>query len=58
MTPERYNFLEVKFGATLTQEEIAAGWHFCENWNDMLIHRDWPEFQECTCDAGCDPEWQ
>lgn len=36
--------------AKLTDEEVEAGWHFCNSeWDGALIHKTWPEFEACTC---------
>lgn len=34
---------------SLSPEEIAAGWHFCHDWDYMLIHTTWPENDGCLC---------
>jgi len=26
-----------------------AGWHFCPDWDFMLIGPEWPEMECCTC---------
>ena len=33
----------------LTEDEIKAGWHFCDDWDGLLVHPDDIEFQHCTC---------
>lgn len=33
----------------LTPTEIAAGWHFCPDWDFLLICPDYPESESCTC---------
>ena len=48
ITQERYTSL-MKGEGTLTQEEKAGGWHFCWEWDGMLIHRTWVEAKYCTC---------
>lgn len=50
MTRERYTELVQNVGLTLTQDEVKAGWHFCYDWDWMLIHTSWEEFQDCS---GC-----
>lgn len=47
MTPERY--AEACTTGKLTQEEIDEGYHFCLEWDLLLIHRDDPEFDVCIC---------
>lgn len=49
MTPERHRELEGNLQLRLTPEEVAEGWHFCVEWDGMLIHKDWPEAECCTC---------
>jgi len=39
MTQDRWN--ELMYGdGKLTEEEIAYGWHFCEELDDCLVDRD------------------
>ena len=33
----------------LTPEDIANGWHFCPDWDYMLISKAMPETDVCTC---------
>ena len=50
MTKKRYNFLsQGGEDNELTKEEIEAGWHFCSEWNYMLIHKTWVQFKFCEC---------
>jgi hypothetical protein len=53
MTRERWIELMKPFaendGINLTQEEIDEGWHWCEEWDGLLIHVDDDEFIPCTC---------
>lgn len=28
---------------------MRDGWHFCCEWNGLLIHPTHPEFDACTC---------
>jgi len=35
--------------AELTPAEFAAGWHFCWEWDGLLIHPSHPEAACCTC---------
>lgn len=47
MTPERYNLIE--YGEErLSQEEMSKGWHFCYEWDFMLIGPGMWEY-----DFGC-----
>lgn len=54
MTPERYKELETT-DHPLTKEEVAEGWHFCPDWDEMLIHQSWPEKECCLCDPPHTP---
>lgn len=47
MNIDRYRELETT--GQLTETEIAEGWHFCPEWDYMLIHPDFPEAEVCTC---------
>jgi hypothetical protein len=50
MTDERYN--ELMYGPSpqsLTKEESASGWHWCWDFDGLLIHKSWDEMQCCTC---------
>lgn len=50
MTPERYNELN-RTGAAPTREEVNAGWHYCTEWDFLLIGPDMKESLVCTCYA-------
>jgi len=50
MDKERYQELTTSEEASLTIEEVEEGWQFCEDWDFMLIHKDQPEFESCTCE--------
>ena len=53
MTKERWNYLMQPFDGNedvmLTAEELNEGWHWCEEWDGLLIHVDDDEFVSCTC---------
>jgi hypothetical protein len=51
MSTERYLELSEgdESGPNLTEEEIAAGWHFCVEFDGALIHPDWEEAESCRC---------
>jgi hypothetical protein len=36
-------------GIELTNEEVDAGYHFCAEWDGLLIHVDDDEFECCGC---------
>ena len=48
MTKERYNTL-MSGHSNLTSEEFNEGWHFCFEWDELLIHPDDREAEFCTC---------
>ncbi len=47
ISEERYQRL--MSGESLTPEEMADGWHFCCEWDGLLIHPSWREARVCTC---------
>lgn len=49
MNKDRYNELMNDPNSRLTDEEIAEGYHFCLEWDGLLIHRDDPEARCCDC---------
>jgi hypothetical protein len=55
VTPERFKELEQDCSLKLTNEEINEGWHFCFDWDGMLIHKSYPEFEVCTCFSSPQP---
>lgn len=48
MSDIRYKHL-MACGGLLTTEEIDEGWHFCYDWDELLIHNSWTEAEVCTC---------
>ena len=48
MTQGRRNYLE-RVGEKLDKIEIDAGWHYCKEWDGMLINKVHPEYDVCTC---------
>lgn len=48
MSKRRYYDIE-RGAAELSQTEILDGWHFCDDWDGMLIHPKSPEGEACTC---------
>ena len=54
MTQERWNYLMQPFdgdeSVMLTAQELADGWHWCDEWDGLLIHTDDREFEHCKCD--------
>ena len=36
----------------LNENDISRGWHFCPDWDDMVIGPGMPEMEACTCDLA------
>lgn len=49
MTNERYNQLMWEGKGELTEEEKAEGWHFCREWDGLLIGPGDDEREACSC---------
>jgi len=49
MTDERYNELMDNPEGVLTEEELKLGWHWCYDWDGLLVGPGSPEKQCCTC---------
>lgn len=49
MTPERIKHLIIDHEAELTDEEIRDGYHFCNDWDGMLLTPYDKENECCTC---------
>lgn len=54
MTQERYGQLMLNDDLPLTEEEIKLGWHFCWEWDGLLIGPGTEEFEYFFC--KCRPE--
>ena len=55
MTQARFDFLmqpfdDEDFIVMLTAEELKNGWHWCDEWDGLLIHTDDVEFEHCNCE--------
>lgn len=54
MTQERWDYLMRPFegdeSVMLTADELTNGWHWCDEWDGLLIHADDGEFIHCKCD--------
>ena len=48
MDNERYMELERK-GLGLTKEEQELGWHWCDDWDLMLVGPGMPAQESCVC---------
>lgn len=49
MGATRWERLERGVDSGLTKEDIKSGWHFCCDWDGMLIHETWTESICCRC---------
>ena len=49
MDNERRKYLN-RTGEQLTDAEMAEGWHYCPEWDGMLIH---PSSEEAKCCCHC-----
>ncbi len=57
MIEARYRQVD-EAGAGLTTQEIMEGWHFCGDWDGLLIGPGWGELEACTCFEPGDPRHQ
>jgi hypothetical protein len=49
MDRARHYELEVNPTAKLSDEELRAGWHFCPDWNFMLVGPGMRAMDACSC---------
>ena len=50
MDKKRYNeLMDPRGTALLTKQEIALGWHFCNEWDGLLIGPHRVELSCCRC---------
>jgi hypothetical protein len=54
---ERYMELD-RTGEGLTKEEWEAGWHWCNEWDGMLVGPDTDEALVCSCDHPVIEAWK
>lgn len=50
MSDKRFNQVWLQ-NSEMTEEEQKY-YHFCWDWDGLLIHKDDPEFKSCTCIGG------
>jgi hypothetical protein len=59
MTSERWTALSKSEHLNLTEEEIKYGWHFCHEWDGLLVGPGMKEAEACLCfpekRAACPP---
>jgi hypothetical protein len=58
MSKDRYNFLMENWDEKLTPEEFAAGWHWCLEWDGMLVGTDSIEALVCSCNHPAIEAWK
>lgn len=49
LTRERYWELESDWSVRFTEEECAEGWHWCDDWDGLLVHPSMSEAASCFC---------
>ncbi len=49
MTDERYRELMDSDDIFLTADERREGWHYCLDWDLLLVGPDMPEKEVCMC---------
>lgn len=57
MTEERYNHLMAS-EVSLTTAETEAGWHFCYEWDGLLVGPGMGELAPCRCLAPEHPVYK
>ena len=57
MNRERYIELD-NSGTGLTKEEWEAGWHWCYEWDGMLVGPNTPEALCCSCSHPAIEAWK
>jgi hypothetical protein len=57
MNRERYMELD-RAGDGLTKEEWEVGWHWCNEWDGMLIGPGTEEALVCSCDHPAIETWK
>ena len=58
MNFDRYIELIESEDATLTEDEIEHGWHWCGSWDDMLVGPGMDSALVCSCDVPKIEEWK
>lgn len=49
MTNARYSALMSDDSLSLTPDEIEEGWHFCADWDSLLVGPGMVELLHCQC---------
>lgn len=50
MDKKRFDELNGNDGRSLTESELAEGWHFCPDWDYLLVGPGSAEQDGCTCE--------
>lgn len=58
MNFDRYIDLTESEDATLSEDEISNGWHWCGSWDDMLVGPGMDNALSCSCDVPQIKEWK
>ena len=53
MNKDRYHELMTNTSLQLTENEINEGYHFCYDWDGLLIHKNDEKFKFCICGDYC-----
>ena len=56
MTDERWEQLMKDDSLLLTMEESDEGWHFCPDWDGLLIGPGMMELESCLCSKEPDDD--
>lgn len=51
MDRKRWNELMNDDSTELTPEEVAQGWHWCWEWDGLLVGPGMKELEACVCSA-------
>lgn len=46
---DKARYADLMRGCALTHEEVAAGFHFCSEWDGLLVGPGSPELESCSC---------
>ncbi len=49
MSDERYQALMLDMESKLTEEEINLGWHWCFEFDGLLVNANDPDMKKCGC---------
>lgn len=49
MDKERWTQLMKDDSLKLSESELDQGWHFCPDWDGLLVGPEMGEYEYCTC---------